>query len=198
MLFTQTQRDIIVGTVLGDATLERNGKNVRMKTAHCIKQKEYVKWKYNYLKHICSSLPRVFDVFDKRTQKIRQQISFSTKTMAELNVYRELFYKDKIKIIPDNITEMLTSPLSLAVWYMDDGHKRTDCNALRLHTNSYSFEEQMKLKKCLSKNFDIDVNIHKAAKHFVLYVPSREGNKFCSIVKPYIIPSLQYKIFLTL
>lgn len=52
---------------------------------------------------------------------------------TELHV---LFYKDKKKIIPDNIYDLLT-PVALAHWVMGDGQVRT--NGLRLCTDSFTF-----------------------------------------------------------
>jgi len=43
-VLTQRQREIIIGTLLGDASLEKNGKYSRLRIAHYGKQKEYVFW----------------------------------------------------------------------------------------------------------------------------------------------------------
>ena len=108
---------------------------------------------------------------------------FATKTIPELNEYRQIFYPDGKKVVPHNILELLIEPLSLAVWYMDDGHKRTDCSALRLNTQSYSVGEQVMLQDCLLKNFGVRVNIHRMTERMcVLYVPSSEAQKFCNLI----------------
>jgi LAGLIDADG DNA endonuclease family len=39
-----------------------------------------------------------------------------------LNIYREWFYPQGIKIVPTNIADHLT-PLGLAHWFMQDGYK---------------------------------------------------------------------------
>lgn len=54
----------------------------------------------------------------------------------------DYFYPERKKIIPHNIQSFLHDPLSLAVWFMDDGYKRSDCNALRLGTDSFTKDEQ--------------------------------------------------------
>ena len=67
-----------------------------------------------------------------------------------------VFYR---KIIPENISEILVYPLSLLVWYYDDGSKRTDCNAARIATQSWTYNEHLLLENCLLKNFNLKVNI---------------------------------------
>lgn len=40
----------------------------------------------------------------------------------------------------------LIDPTTLAVWFMDDGTKRTDCNAGRIATQGFTKKEQIQLK----------------------------------------------------
>lgn len=120
--------------------------------------------------------------------------SFSHEAMQ---YYRDIFYLDNKKIIFRNIDELLKSPLSLAVWLMDDGYKRNNCNAFRLGTDSFSLEEQKLLQKVLLKNFSIETKIHKKGNYWNIYIPERESKKFVAMVKRYIIPEFTYKITLT-
>lgn len=53
--------------------------------------------------------------------KTHQCIYFNTLTYEAFNYYHELFYKDKKKMVPLNIKELLTAK-GLAYWVMDDGH----------------------------------------------------------------------------
>ena len=111
--------------------------------------------------------------------------------------WRNLFYQDKIKVIPKNISKILTSPLSLAIWFMDDGYKRNDCNALRISTDLFKLQEQQLLVKCLKDNFGVDSAIHKKGKTYNIYIPERSSRKFCELIRPYFIDSLLYKVSLT-
>lgn len=56
-------------------------------------------------------------------------------------------------------------PISLAVWYLDDGSKKSDCAACRLATlnicnletlQGFTLEENMALVECLRSNFGIE------------------------------------------
>ncbi|TSC91615.1 MAG: homing endonuclease [Parcubacteria group bacterium Licking1014_17] len=197
MLLTATQKAILIGTMLGDGHLEQNGKGVRLKVDHGMAQKEYVLWKYEVFKNLVPSKPRVITSFHKKENKEYRRLHFSTCSNGIFQEWRDMFYKNRIKIVPDNIQEILIEPLSLAVWVMDDGYKRNDCNALRLNTDIFSYQEQQMLVDCLKMNFGIVAAIHKKGKTFNIYIPERSSQKFCEIIKPYILDSLLYKVSLT-
>ncbi len=125
--------------------------------------------------------------------------SFRVYTFSDsvFDGYRSIFYLNKKKVIPKNITSLLVDSLSLAVWFMDDGYKRNDCNAFRLGTDSFTKDEQDLLQSVLKSNFGIETSVHKKGKYWNLYIPERESKKFVALIKPHIIPSLAYKITLT-
>jgi hypothetical protein len=77
----------------------------------------------------------IFD-FYPRTGKVYNSIRFSTLSLPCLNNYYELFYKDGRKIIPNNISELLTAR-GLAYLIMDDGGKSHYGQTI-LHTRFYT------------------------------------------------------------
>ena len=52
-------------------------------------------------------------VRDNRTQKIYSAISFTTMQLPCFNTFKDLFYNNNVKKVPDNIYELLT-PKGLA------------------------------------------------------------------------------------
>jgi hypothetical protein len=60
-------------------------------------------------------------------------MNFRTLNFACLNKYHDLFYKNKTKVVPLNIHELLT-PRGLAHWIMGDGFF-----ILKLKTGCYCF-----------------------------------------------------------
>lgn len=194
---TPTHRSVIVGSLLGDGCMERNGRYVRLKIGHGLSQKPYVNYKFRYLKALTSHQPRFVEgVIHKTAKKQYSRIEFLTLSLPSLEEYWQKFYHAGAKRIPRDISEYFTDPLALAIWFMDDGCKRNDCNALRISTDSFSLPEQKILQRCLLMNFRIVTKIHRKGKFWNLYVPSGEAKKFCGIVKPFIIPSMKYKISL--
>ena len=106
------------------------------------------------------------------------------------------FYKKKIKIIPQNIRDILKSNLSLAVWFMDDGNGYRKDDALRISTYAFGLEGNKLLKNCLRENFNLDVSLYKDSKGWQIYVPVGNGSakKFRDLINPFVIPYMRYKL----
>jgi hypothetical protein len=97
------------------------------------------------------------------------------------------------KIIPYNISDFLT-PLALAIWFMDDGSKIN--NTVRIATNCFTYEEVEFLSAVLLKNFNLISKPQKSGKDkaHILYFSSSSMVQFSKIVKPYMLPSMFYKL----
>ena len=191
---TIEERDILIGTILGDAHLRKMKQQSRVECVHSAKQKEYLLWKYGKLKRWCNTEPHLVKIQDSRYQREYLQWRFSTLSKDVFNDLWKIFYRGKKKIIPKNISNIIKSPLSLAVWFMDDGGRRNDSYGLFLNTLSFTKLEHEYLQGCLKKNFDIQSRIHWISDGYRIYIPSSEAKKFCTIVSPYMINSLRYKL----
>ena len=99
---------------------------------------------------------------------------------------------DRKKIIPKNIKRDL-SPLALSVWIMDDGsHSR---GRIDISTYCFSLEEIIFLQGCFKEIYDIKINFFKDRdKGYRMYCNLFDTKKLISVIKPYIIPSMSYKI----
>jgi hypothetical protein len=184
-----------VGTILGDACLERNGSNMRLRIDHGVAQRAFVEWKLLQLAELHPLRPRVVRRLDARTGRVHENYRFDTRTDPRLNEFFHLFYDvHGIKHIPGHISAILRSPISLAVWYMDDGGRRGDCRSGYLNTNAYRVHEVESLKSCLLHNFGMKTSTHFAAGKPRIYIPSREFERFCDLVAPFVIPEMSYKL----
>jgi hypothetical protein len=185
---------VIIGNLLGDGCLSANGRHWRLRLDHSAKASEYIWWKYEMLKPIAAATPRLITVFDRRTQKVYEHLRFDTLSLPELDWYTHQFLDKGRRCVPSNIQHLL-SELALAVWYMDDGHRRTDCNALRINTHAFTYEENQRLVDALSSRFGIQARLHHVVKaQWVLYIPSTEANRFCELIRRYVPPSMGYKL----
>ena len=187
---TRIQKEALIGMILGDGTLEMNGHYPRLRVEHGLKQKEYLKWKYKMLAPLTV---RKIQCFERKYPYCK----FDTISTPLLEPYYKLFYRRGKKCIPEEIVQLLRSPLSLAIWFMDDGYRRNDCNALRISTDAFSLREQKLLIKALKKNFGIKARIHKKGRTWNIYIPSCETRKFSSLIKEYVIEEMKYKLPLT-
>lgn len=185
------QGEIIIGTLLGDGFLERNGKYVRLIIDHSNKQHSYVVWLYRQLKNLGGKVVSKKQ-YDKRTKKFYYHSVYRTHTSPSLENYYTLFYKDGIRIVSSELPTIIT-PQILAIWFMDDGYRRNDCNAARLNTQSYSAGEHKIIQQALLA-LGITSKVHKQKQKFVIYIPSRSMNQLRTIVNRLLINDMKYKI----
>ena len=97
--------------------------------------------------------------------------------------------------VPKNIKKILTNPLSLAVWYMDDGKKRPDCRGAYLDTICFSKKEQERLIECLNDSFSIrNTRLHWNGDGYHIYIPYISIDRFRKLIEKFTIPSMMYKL----
>ena len=185
-------REIIIGTLLGDGFLEQNGRYKRFVCAHSAKQEEYIKWKFNLINQITQCRLFYSGRSDPRNGKIYSSYSLRSISSPLWDEFYTLFYESKYRIIPKNLPDIISAQM-LAIWIMDDGYRRSDCNALRLNTQGYSYNDHQVIKKSLKK-LGIESTIHRQTKYFVTYIPSASMDLLRSTVTPYVIPSMTYKL----
>lgn len=192
---SKRQKSIIIGSILGDGYLDFNGyQGTRLQIKQCQKNKEYVWWLYNELKNLCKSEPNM--------RKDGSQWFFGTRYIDELTGLRKDFYSHTgKKKVPDQISEMLVDPLSLAIWFMDDGtldFRPKSHFAFSLAVNCFSLKDVKKLADAMLKNFGITTSINNSlcrGKRYPRLHVGKDGRiKFMSIIKPYIVSCFRYKL----
>lgn len=188
---TDRQKVIIIGKILGDGCLEKNGRYTRLKIEQGQKQRNYVFWLYNEFIPFVPSKPYAMKV--QREEKWDIKWRFATYSLPIFDQFRTLFYKEK-KTIPPNINKILVDPLSLAIWYMDDGYKRTDESGVYLCTSAFGYQEHSLLRDCLERNFGLLSNIHYAGGYPRIYFPAVFARKFCQLIRPFVLETLSYKL----
>jgi len=188
---TNRQREIIAGTLLGDGHLEtqNKGKTYRLKIEHCDAQKEYLYWIYQELKPWIPSEPYT------KVKNNKVYVGVRTYSHELLKTFGDIFYQKGRKIIPQVFEDLLT-PLSLAIWFMDDGSlKSSQHRTFVIHTLGYERVELENIQKILFKKFDLKTSLHsQKGKYWRLYILSHSAEKFKKLIKPYILPSMEYKL----
>jgi hypothetical protein len=180
---------------MGDSYLQNNGTNVRLRFEHSLDQEEYLLWKFNFLKDIFqkSSIVRINRIHPITNRKYRY-IRCQSKTLPELKEVKDIFYNDGKKIVPADLKKYLAEPISLAVWFMDDGYyyRRDKCGYLYL--GNVSEKEAEICRETLKRNFDLLAKVLKKKKGYALYFSRLEMIKLKKIIGKYIIPLFRYKM----
>ncbi len=193
------QQCILLGSILGDGCLRFPGRShhVNLTVEHGEAQKDYVWFKYQGLREWVTTPPKqVTRVYHKDRTRTTTSWRFSTLSHPLLTSYHTRFYSEGIKVIPESVGDLVTHPLTLAVWLMDDGNRNKD--VLFVSTESFSVQEQQRLCRCLKERFGIDstLNFHSQSHGRKLYRIrlTRQGSKRAvQLIQPFVIPSLAYK-----
>lgn len=192
-MLTDRQKDILVGSLLGDGRLECRSKSgtARLRVHHADSQSDLVDWKYQNFRDLVVCAPWSTDWLDKRFQRMYRSWFFHTVTTELFKPSLTRFYPFGKKIIPTDIVQDLT-PLTVAVWIMDDGCLSN--NSLILNTQSFVFEEQRLLLEAMKQRYQISGLINRDRSNYRLRFSRTETIKLSRVVRPHIIESLQSKI----
>ncbi|MEK9170541.1 MAG: LAGLIDADG endonuclease [Patescibacteria group bacterium] len=197
-IFSQQQIDLMIGSLLGDARLECRSSGIRypisarLRIHQSEKQKDYVFWKYSILQDLVLKEPRRIKTWhDPERNKDHYSWYFHTKTLPELGELHHYFYKNKIKVLPENIFSFVT-PMALAIWFMDDGSNTG--NGFTISTHCFSMRDQLRIIDFLKKQYDITATVVKDRNKFKISIGSHEYQKLINVIEPFIIPSMKYKI----
>ena len=148
---------------------------------------------FSILSHYCSSCPSL--VSGIRAGKRNNGLEIFTRSFPCFKELRSIFYVDKVKIIPDNIYELLT-PVALAHMIMGDGS--VSRHGLVLCTNSYRLEEVVLLMNVLMIRYELECTIHKKRRNqkieHMIYIRQGSMPSLLNIVSPYMHESMLYKL----
>lgn len=186
----------MIGLILGDGFLQKTGKNnARLRLEHSFKQKDYLEWKCGVFDNYFQAKPQILIRTNSQFGKTYQYIRNQSYSGLEIGKFHKLFYQNNKKIIPDKISKLLNDPLSLAVWFMDDGYYYPRDKIAYLYLPKYDQASMNNLRFALKKNFNL-TPIFKIKKRgeYVLIFPVIETQKLINIIKPYIIDSMKFKI----
>jgi len=202
IVLTSLQTDVLVGTLLGDACMERekptHNPRIRFDQTYPGHEK-YLLSLYEIFKDLTGTPPRIYTRKpDKRTNKIYKTIAFKSLRYPCLNYYYDLFYKydelnKRYKVVPNNIKELLNAR-SLAYWIMDDGGIDV-FKATHLNTDKFTLNDINLLQVALKENFELRTRIiKKRQEQWAIVIPIRQIQSLVSIVGPYMHNTMAYKV----
>ena len=80
----------------------------------------------------------------------------------------------------------------MTIWFMDDGSNTKE--SFTLNTHSFLRQEQLYIVDFLKNNYKITATLVKDRNKFQIRINKSSYQKFINIIKPFIIPSMIYKI----
>ncbi len=179
---SEIQQQVILGCILGDGYM-RKKTHAHLQITHSFKQKEYVDWKYQILKNLTMKPPSIY-----KGNAERIGYRFYTKNLPEITSFYKRFYPSGIKIIPFGIN---LTPLTMAVWYMDDGSR--SYKSCYFNTQCFDLKSQNNLIRAFKK-LGIKSRLNKDKIYHRIRITTGSTPLLMKRIKPYIIKSMRYKI----
>lgn len=204
---TDQQREVLIGTLLGDASMSlRNGKpHYSVKFEQKVDKQSYIDHLYEIFEPFVGGPPRpryFISTIALPDQKLEPKIKsywFRTYEHNSLIFYYNYFYKikngKKVKIVPKTIHKFLTAR-ALSYWFMDDGTFNWNCNKKSYLFSTQGFEkfECKRLCDALKLNFNICAAVHKDKDKWRIYILAESSELFKHIIQPYMHSDFYYKL----
>jgi hypothetical protein len=167
----KTEMDLIQGHLLGDGSIFITGKDCNRDATFnfATKHEEYGQWLVQSTESFAACKLRVYDIYDKRTQKSYHRVSFRTPSNKLFTELRAKWYPEGKKIVPQNL--VLTKDLILR-WYMDDGNWHE--KGIYFNTQGFDPKSTEFLRSQLSQFLGLKVTIQKhSGDLYRLFIPVR-------------------------
>lgn len=177
------QLRLIVGTLLGDAHIVRTTQGYAYRANHGKEQGDYVRWKYEQLKSIVRTEPKLCN---DRCWHFR---TVSHPAMAE---FRSRWYDGRRKKLCAQDLESWMDGFVLAVWIMDDGSR--DKGQLRLNSQGFDRSENERLQWFLRAKLGIRTTLNRDKDRFRIRISDESMSDAVRLVKPHVVPSMLYKL----
>jgi len=189
---------VIYGSLLGNGQIKRlvEGSMLVLRETNL----DYVQWLYKFLynRGYTSNLqPRQYTIKSHTKEgKIYYGYEFNTFTFRSFTWIHKMFY-NKGKKSFNNLDSKYLTPLALAVFSMSNATYLNGCIELYM-TKNLEEKDITKLCQILNYRFELDTPqgvIKKQVKNrFVIVISKESVKRFQTIVSPYFIPNLNYKI----
>lgn len=192
--WSYNEEQVIRGTLLGDGSLTNlntatSHKGVRF--LHSVKQKEYVKYKVNLIRHFGNKISE----FNSETSYSSGKVRYISRTHPLMNkLHKELYCNGSKRVTKQYLSKL--DWLGFAIWYMDDGSRQTGCksNSIHLHTEGYSKEEVE-----IIHNFYNDIGFknyiqNPKKEYYIINFSTEASDRIWTEIRKYIPPCMEYKL----
>ena len=185
------QEQVIIGTILGDGSVYTSSAgNKGFSFSHGIQQNEYLDFKIELLKGLCKKDNYIHNGGYSGSKEVLRGISTVNTHINELlKKYTLDGSKRNVEEIMKNIT-----PISLAIWYCDDGSLVNNKKQRPVATFSiyrYSDDERKIIQKYLLQKLGL---ISYIENNGVLKLSVDSSDAFFLMIAPYVHQSMQYKL----
>lgn len=187
---SESAYNVLYGSLLGDGHIEYNdsiNSEAYYRAEQGASQKDYLYWKYDRLKKLCKSEPKAC----KRNGEVTSYY-FQTRCHKDITTLYQKFYTNGSKHIPRGFEFDINSEI-LAVWYFDDG---TYNHHSELCVQGFTRVDIGRVVSTLKLKFDIDCNaVYRSCGSINIQFSKRGTKALHDLIRPYVIPSMEYKLY---
>jgi len=152
-------------------------------------------WKADELSGIAAGRTTYLDRVHPLTGAVYRYVRHQSLTSAIYGQVWKIFYPQGKKRIPDLLPELLTEPLGLAVWYMDDGYYFPRERECYLYLGTVSTEEAQTARAVVATNFALAPRVlDKRRKGYALYFSARQARALTDVIEAHLLPYFRYKL----
>ncbi len=190
------QWEVVLGGLMGDGALSpsRSGHGARFRFGHGARQVDYADWKASLFENVGVS----------RSTNEKEAVFYDVSPLPELAELRRAVYFGGKKVFNADYFKQLT-PLSLAVWYMDDGGFTLRAKGVQERTREGSGRSEVciqamerttraRLVEHLADTWDIRPSLTERGGKAVLVFSKDETAKLHALIAPFVHPSMDYKL----
>jgi recombination protein RecA len=192
------QWEALRGTLMGDGAVSPtpSGGGARFRYSHCEAQTPYADWKASLFANLGSS----------RHVRDDGVVTYDFQPLPELAPLRQSVYVNKKKVLDDDYLKSLT-PLSLALWYMDDANFDIRSKGLQQRTAGLTGRATIgieamepatreRLVAYLADTWGIRAKIifPGVTKKAYLVFSNGETAKLHALIAPFVHPSMEHKL----
>lgn len=192
---TPYNKSVVVGLVLSDGWITsstKSNKNSRLGIQQSLSHSRYLWFVFFLLSHYCSSYPILLSSKTKDTPTYTLQIL--TRTLPCFNEIRSLFYVNNVKIVPEDIYNLLT-PVARRSDHLIMGDGNADKHGLILCTDSYSMKDVVRLANVLMIKYRLDCSVYvKASRYPRIYIKAKSMPQLRTIVAQHMSSDMLYKL----
>lgn len=194
------QSEFLTACMLGDGTIKKEGRfRLKMKKA----VKEYVLYARDVLSPFSREIKeKIVPKLYRSGNKIKKVLTdteyceschFYTITHPILKEWRQMWYRNNIKIIPS----LKLTPYIVAHWIIQDGTNSQSKKTISIATNSFTDEEVYYLIELLKKDLSIQANLQRSSnkKQPMINIGARQYYPCMEVINPHVtFDCFQYKI----
>ena len=185
-------RNLLIALSIGDGHIDKTGAII---VVHSSKQKEYVQYKLDLVRKYNSSV-KMFE----RQSNGTLQYGFRIPATKYSKLLRRILYPDGKKTITKKLLNRI-GLIGLSIWWGDDGStskKKNKSGGIKATVSTLSTqvskEENQIIIDWFLETYGIRFGQRKMKNHYSLICGTGEGRKLTTLLLPYTIESMQYKL----